>query len=157
MKDSSCCCLQLPISAVLQWLQFPVIMQLSLIANLSITDCRWEVRSESVTDGNPWCWRAGGEEEQELSQSDLQSLSIHHHLLWYSLQHRSTEFIENVSLLLSASPTGRNISRKIIMTRLCRTTICHLQSGDHPGCNILKPRLMWGAIIEKNGEKKRKI
>ena len=83
MKDSSCCCLQLPISAVLQWLQFPVIMQLSLIANLSITDCRWEVRSESVTDGNPWCWRAGGEEEQELSQSDLQSQSIHHHLLWY--------------------------------------------------------------------------
>ena len=48
-----------------------------------------------------------------------------------------------------------HISRLIVMTSLCRTH--NLSSPDHPQSNILKPSLMWGAIIEKKGKKEENL
>ena len=106
-------------------------------------------------------WRPRGEEEQELSQSDLDlSLSIIIYCDTFSnipLHWIYRECIVCITSSLSLSQSSIS-AEKIVMTRgSAGLTICLLKTEDHPQSNILKPSLMWGAIIEKKGKKEENL
>ena len=149
MKDRSCCCPQLPISlpALTALLQFPSIMQLSRIANLrcEARECHW------------WNPLAGGlEVRRNKNWVSPTCISVYpsSSIVIQPPTYGAPLNLERTYHFFALPLPQLHISRLIVMTSLCRTH--NLSSQDHPQSNILKPSLMWGAIIEKKG-KKRKI